>query len=542
MAAEQGRAMEEMERSKSAACKLDMKIAFENYKYFKNGDIIIGGIIMVNNQVLQLADKKDFPRRDYRTVTLCHAPYPGSYKDLVYFLYALEHINNDPDILPNITLGYHLYDACGDTNKAIRNTIEIVSGPVTTVPNYSCWRQGNIAGLIGDFVSGTSISIAQILSIYGFSQISHGATDHKLSDKVSYPFFFHTVHNVHVYFEVIADVLKHFSWNWVDIITSNDEAGDREQQLLTKYLEGFGIYSEDCTKCLDTEWPNDVKTECIPKTEEYLSYSTGLAIALCSVSILFLIITILIMIVFILNYSTPIVKANNRNLSFTLLVCIQMSFVCVFLFIGRPTDTTCMYRQVFFGMLFSVAVSSVLAKTITVYVAFKASKPGSHWRKLTGTKMSNLIVLFCSLVQVIICITWLSLYPPYQELDPHSYTRKIIVQCNEGSVIGFYSVLGYMGFLASVSFVIAYLTKKLPDSFNEAKYITFSMLVFCSVWIAMIPAYLSTKGKYMVAVEVFAILVSNAGLVGCICLPKCYIILFKPSINTKGYILSHGKK
>ncbi|XP_063297311.1 vomeronasal type-2 receptor 26-like [Pelobates fuscus] len=278
---------------------------------------------------------------------------------------------------------------------------------------------------------------------------------------------------------------------------------------------------------------------CIPKLVEFFSYTEDvLTTILASISVLFCLLTILIVSVFISFWETPIAKANNRNLSFILLVSIMLSFLCVFLFLGRPVNITCILRQISFAIIFSVAVSTVLAKTIMVYIAFKATKPNSVWKKWIGVKLSNTIVLFFSSVQVTISIIWLTISPPFQETDTYSYIGKIIIQCNEGSVIAFYSVLGYLGILAAVSFIAAYLSRTLPDSFNEAKYITFSMLVFCTVWIAMIPAYLSTKGKYMVAVEVFAILASNAGLLGCIFFPKCYIMIFRPEINTKAYLLN----
>ncbi|XP_063297131.1 vomeronasal type-2 receptor 26-like [Pelobates fuscus] len=300
------------------------------------------------------------------------------------------------------------------------------------------------------------------------------------------------------------------------------------------------INTENCIKCPEFEWPNENKYRCIPKEVEYLSYTNDILADLFAViSILFIILTLFILMVFISYRNTHIVKANNRNLSFTLLVSIALSFNCVFLFLGRPLDITCMLRQVSFGVIFSVSVSCVLAKTIIVYTAFKVTKPGSKWKTWIGVKLSNSIVLILSSIQVIISICWLSISPPFQEIDTRSYQWKIIIQCNEGSVIAFYSVLGYMGFLATVSFVMAFLARTLPDSFNEAKYITFSMLVFSSVWIAMIPAYLSTKGKYMVAVEVFAILTSSAGLLGCIFLPKCYIILIRSEINKKTNV-GHG--
>ncbi|XP_040191893.1 vomeronasal type-2 receptor 26-like [Rana temporaria] len=295
--------------------------------------------------------------------------------------------------------------------------------------------------------------------------------------------------------------------------------------------------SENCMKCPDEEWPNEKKDRCVPKLMEFLSYTDDPIVGVFSaVSIICCLLTGFILWIFIHYQDTPIVKANNKTLSYLLLVSIMLSFLCVFLFLGHPVDVTCMLRVTSFGVIFSVAVSSLLAKSIMVCIAFKATKPGSLWRKWMGAKLPNSIICVFSLVQVIICVTWLSISPPFQDRDTHSYQGKIIIQCNEGSVIGFYSVLGYMGLLAAVSFIIAFLARTLPDSFNEAKYITFSMLVFCSVWIAMIPAYLSTRGKYMVAVEVFAIMASSSGLLGCIFSPKCYIILIRPDLNIKAVI------
>ncbi|XP_069823880.1 vomeronasal type-2 receptor 26-like [Dendropsophus ebraccatus] len=296
--------------------------------------------------------------------------------------------------------------------------------------------------------------------------------------------------------------------------------------------------SENCRKCPEDAWSNENRTLCVMKEMEYLSYTEDIiSIAFSFLTTFFWILTLLILLIFVSQRDTAIVRANNKNLSFVLLVSIMLSFLSVFLFLGRPVDTTCRLRQISTGILLSISISSLLAKTIMVYMAFRATKPGSVWSRWSGVTLPNCVLLICSSVQGVIGMSWVTLSPPFQELDTHSYKEKMVVQCNEGSDLCFYFVLGYMGILAAVSFITAFLARTLPDSFNEAKYITFSMLVFCSVWIAMIPAYLSTKGKYMVAVEIFAILTSNAGLLGCIFFPKCYIILFKPELNTRKHIL-----
>ncbi|XP_069832128.1 vomeronasal type-2 receptor 26-like [Dendropsophus ebraccatus] len=316
-----------------------------------------------------------------------------------------------------------------------------------------------------------------------------------------------------------------------------------EEKAFVQQRHREHIDSEICYKCPSDEWPNEKRDRCLPKVVDFISYHNDtMASVFSCVSLFGCLVTGSILGIFISYRDTPIVRANNRNLSYLLLVSIFLSFLSVFLFLGRPSDVTCRLRETSFGVFFSVAVSSLLAKTVMVCVAFKSTKPGSPWRKWLGVKLPYTIVLLCSSIQVIICVIWLSISPPFQDLDTQSNPGKILIQCNAGSDICFYSMLGYLGFLAAVSFVLAFMVRILPDTFNEAKYITFSMLVFCSVWIAMIPAYLSTTGKSMVAVEVFAVMASSAGLLGCVFLPKCFIILFRSEMNRKTDLLGKRKE
>uniref|UniRef100_A0A8C2UYL0 Vomeronasal type-2 receptor 116-like n=1 Tax=Chinchilla lanigera TaxID=34839 RepID=A0A8C2UYL0_CHILA len=289
---------------------------------------------------------------------------------------------------------------------------------------------------------------------------------------------------------------------------------------------------EECVKCPADQYANIKQNLCLQKSVTFLAFEDTLGMTLAGTALSLTLLTVIVLGLFVKHRDTPVVKANNRALSYILLISLTFCFLCSLLFIGRPNMASCILRQTTFGVVFTVAVSTVLAKTITVVLAFKITAPGRRMRQSLISGAPNSIIPICSLIQFTLCGVWMGTKPPFIDTDMHSEHGHIIIVCNKGSLTVFYCVLGYLGSLALVSFTVAFMARNLPDTFNEAKFLTFSMVVFCSVWLTFLPVYHSTNGKVMVAMEVFCILASSAGLLGCIFAPKCYIILLRPERNS----------
>uniref|UniRef100_G3P7U3 G-protein coupled receptors family 3 profile domain-containing protein n=1 Tax=Gasterosteus aculeatus aculeatus TaxID=481459 RepID=G3P7U3_GASAC len=299
--------------------------------------------------------------------------------------------------------------------------------------------------------------------------------------------------------------------------------------------------SLECTSCPEDFWSGPQRDHCVHKKTEFLSYQEPLGICLTATSLLGTFICAVVLGIFMYYHSTPLVRANNSELSFQLLLSLKLCFLCSLLFIGRPRLWTCQLRHAAFGISFVLCVSCILVKTMVVLAVFKASRPGGgDSLKMFGAAQQRGTVVVLTSIQAAICTAWIVSASPAPHKNTQYHKDKIVYECVVGSTVGFAVLLGYIGLLAILSFMLAFLARNLPDNFNEAKLITFSLLIFCAVWIAFVPAYVNSPGKYADAVEVFAILASSFGLLLALFGPKCYVILLRPERNTKKAVMGRG--
>ncbi|XP_073529603.1 extracellular calcium-sensing receptor-like [Phyllobates terribilis] len=291
--------------------------------------------------------------------------------------------------------------------------------------------------------------------------------------------------------------------------------------------------SLECVKCPLNYWSNLQRDGCVLKTMEYISLKETLGVVLFGGALLGIFLSVCITIIFIHHRYNPIVRANNSHLSFCTLAAIVLCLLSSVAYLGQPSALSCVLRNTGFGITFAFCISCILGKTIVVIVAFNVQHPGRKAAILFTPTKQKLLICLCTGFQIVVCTAWNTLAPP-QPVEHTSYdTPTITLQCDSGSIVALSIVLGYIGLLVCVSFSLAFCVRNLPYHYNEAKFITFSMVIVSAVWVTFVPTYLSSPGKYLEAVEMFAILFSCYGLLICIFVPKCYIILFKPEKKIK---------
>ncbi|KAM4703132.1 taste receptor type 1 member 1 [Rhinophrynus dorsalis] len=297
------------------------------------------------------------------------------------------------------------------------------------------------------------------------------------------------------------------------------------------FLNKRDLYA--CQSCEYHQWSPPRSEICYNRTLEYLSWTEPISIVFLLSITLLLILIFAIAVIFTVNLSTPVVKSAGGKMCLLMLISLAFSCCTLYCYFGKPTAIVCMIRQPIFTISYTVCFSCIVVHSFQIVCIFKMAthmpKIYNMWVKNNG---SNIFIIVSSVGQVLISIIWIVLKPPEPIEDYSLYREEIIFKCSESISVSSIVGIVYIGILSMLCFIFCYMGKDLPDNYNEAKCISFSLLVYIFSWIAFFTTHIMYKGKYIVAVNVAAILASIFGILAGYFTPKCFIILFRPELNT----------
>ncbi|XP_076597985.1 taste receptor type 1 member 1 [Chaetodon auriga] len=291
-----------------------------------------------------------------------------------------------------------------------------------------------------------------------------------------------------------------------------------------------------CQKCLPEEWAPKNSEQCLKRTVLLLAWDDPLAIALLFFLASCLLMTSSSAIILLLNLNTPVAKsAGGRTclLMLAALTAAAMSSLCHF---GQPSPLACILKQPLFSFSFTVCLACIAVRSLQVVCIFKfASKlPPAYdkWAKNHGPEFTIFLV---SITIVLISVLRMALSPSKPSQDLNFYMDSIVLECSYTLSPGSGVELAYVALLSILCFTFSYMGKDLPANYNEAKCITFSLMVYMISWMSFFTLYLISRGPFTMAAYVFAILFSVMAFLGGYFLPKIYIIVLRPQLNTAAH-------
>ncbi|KAE8295197.1 Extracellular calcium-sensing receptor [Larimichthys crocea] len=237
----------------------------------------------------------------------------------------------------------------------------------------------------------------------------------------------------------------------VPVSVCSDSCPPGTRKVLQK---GKPICCYDCIPCpeersamLQEFWPNAERDTCFPKPVEFLSFDEVLGIILAAFSVGGACLAIVTGAVFFRHRTSPIVRANNSELSFLLLFSLTLCFLCSLTFIGAPSDWSCMLRHTAFGITFVLCISCVLRVDyrklrFSRAMVFAIEEINNSTELLPGIKLGYRIHDSCASVPVAVHVA----FQLSNGLDPVFYTSN---NCSRSGMV--MAIVGESGSTLSIS-------------------------------------------------------------------------------------------
>ncbi|XP_019743593.1 taste receptor type 1 member 1-like [Hippocampus comes] len=290
-----------------------------------------------------------------------------------------------------------------------------------------------------------------------------------------------------------------------------------------------------CVECKETEWSSEASTACTLRKVEYVSFEDSAAVLIIAATLLLLGLSLTMCAVFALNYNTPVVRSAGGHMCFLILGCLSLSSLSIIFFFGKPSVFSCVLSFVPFSLLFSMCLACFVVRSFQIVCIFKmaAKFPQLHgwwmkyhgqWLVVAGTFVTQCVVTSISF--------WIATPKPSNETTWSP--DKVILGC-EISIKAATGPTVLLVCLSTLCFIFSYMGKDLPKNYNEAKAITFCLLLLILTWIVFVTICLLYRGKFVQSLNALAVLSSLYSFLLWYFLPKCYIIIFQPHKNTPQY-------
>lgn len=88
-------------------------------------------------------------------------------------IYAIEEINNSTELLPELKLGYQIFDSCASVPMAVHVAFQLANGQDSVFYEGSnCSQSGVVMGAVGDSGSTPSIGMLRIIGSFGIPLVN----------------------------------------------------------------------------------------------------------------------------------------------------------------------------------------------------------------------------------------------------------------------------------------------------------------------------------------------------------------------------------
>lgn len=291
-----------------------------------------------------------------------------------------------------------------------------------------------------------------------------------------------------------------------------------------------------CQPCGKEEWAPKRSQTCFPRTVVFLAWHEPVSWVLLAANTLLLLVVVGTAGLFAWHLETPVVRSAGGKLCFLMLGSLAVGSCGLYGFLGKPTLIMCLLRQTLFALGLAIFLSCLTIRSFQLVFIFKFSaKLPIFYRAWVQHHGAGLFVVISSTAQLLICLTWLAVWTPLPTREYQRFPQLVMLDCTEAKSLGFVLAFIYNSLLSVSTFACSYLGKDLPENYNEAKCVTFSLLLNFVSWIAFFTTASVYQGKYLPAVTMLAALSCLSGGFSGYFLPKCYVILCRPDLNSTAY-------